>query len=345
MSVMTVLRRGLVSAAIPVAAAVVVAGAGPLASAQAAVGSPAHAAAPGLHKTARILLGSAGNVFSDSFTEAPNGALFYSLGSTVYVVRGNSARRVALHAGKPVIALAANASDLFVQTGLTVTEYSRSNDVRLRHWTLTSPRTPITSAGLCAVGGTLWSWTDWATDSSGFQFAKVSRIVTSSSAVHTVATQAYPGDMAANSTGLYYEGQRGSRGYLGHSTPSGVVRTRRQPAVDAPLALSGGAVDTLSFSNHVFINSYSASTLARRSSRRVSASDRSIADTGAGLLVLTQPCASQTCSSSTVSKLSVSHGTTSGTLRVPGAGILLSGPSAAVIEVSRGSMFLVRMAS
>lgn len=345
MSVMTVLRRGLVSAAIPVAAAVVAAGVGPLASAQAAAGSPARATAPGLHKTGRILLGPARNVFGHAFAEAPNGAVYFARGSTVEVVRGNAAPRIVVHAGAAVLALAANSSDFFVQTGLTVREYSRSTSASLRHWKLTSPVTPLTSAGLYAVGGTLWSWTDWATDSSGFQFAKVSRIKTSSSAVHKVATQAYPGDMSANATGLYYEGQRGPSGYLGHATPSGAVTTRRQSVVDAPLALSGGRVDLLSFGSNVAIDTYSPSTLARLSSSRVNGSDRSIAGTTVGLLVLTQPCASQSCPSASVSNLNAAHGTTSGKLGVPGAVILLAGPAAAVIQVSAGSMFLVRLAS
>lgn len=346
MSFPTALRRGLASAAVPAMAGLVIAGFGSLLpSAQAATSSPAMAAGPGLHKTARIALGSASSVFSDAFTEAPNGAVFYSRGSVVHVVDGTSAPHVALRAGRTVLALAANSADFFVQTGLRVTEYRRSNGQNLRHWTLTSPRTPLTSAGLIAVGGTLWSWTDWATDSSGFEFAKVARIETSASAVHVVATQAYPGDMAANSAGLYFEGQRGANGYLGHATPAGSVRRHQQTVVDAPLALSAGRVDLLSFRSHIFIDSYSGTTLARLSSRRVAGSDRSIADTGAGLLVLAQPCASISCASATVSELSVAHGTSSGTLGVPDADFLLPGPSAAVIEVSGGTMFLVRIAS
>jgi hypothetical protein len=348
MSIVTSVRKLLAPAAIPVAVGLALAG---LTSAQAAQAAPASAgsaagpAAPGLHATARIALGSATGVVNDIVTEAPNGAVFYSRGSVVYVVDGNSAPKVALHAGKKVIALAANASELFVQTGLRVTAYRRSSGAALRHWTLTSPVTPITSAGLYAVAGTLWSWTDWATDRSGFEFAKVSRISVAGSAVATVATQAYPGDMAADSTGLYFEGQRGSSGYLGHATPSGVVRRVKKPAtfLNAPLALAGGRVNLLSFGTHVYISSYRAATLALAFSKRVSASDRSIAGTVLGLLVLAQPCSGISCSSASISKLNAATGSTTGALGVPHAQLLLAGPSAGVIEVSHGTLYLVRV--
>jgi hypothetical protein len=81
--------------------------------------------------------------------------VFYSvLGG--HVQKGSAASRVALHAGRPVLALAASSSKLFVETGLTVTEYNRSGGAKVRHWTLTSPVTPITIAGLLVAGHTLW---------------------------------------------------------------------------------------------------------------------------------------------------------------------------------------------
>ena len=86
------------------------------------------------------------------------------------------------------MAVAANQTDLFVQTGLTVTEYRLSNGSKVKHWTLSSPVVPITSAGLLAVGGAVWSWTDWGTDESGFEYATVSRIVVSGSATHSSTT-------------------------------------------------------------------------------------------------------------------------------------------------------------
>lgn len=348
MSVIAVWKRGVASAVIPVIAGLTMVGAGAaLPAAQAAETAPAHAAAPALHGAPRIPLGSTSSIFKNIFTEASDGTVFYSRGSVVYVQKGASAAHVALHPGKAVLALAASSSDLFVETGLTVTEYSRSNGANLRHWTLTSPVTPITIAGLLVVGNTLWSWTDWGNDSSGFEFAKLSRINTTASAVHSVDSQVYPADMAANSSGLYFEDARGAAntGYLVHSTPSGTL-TARKGSVDAVLALAGGRLDQLSFHNngHQYIDSYSTSTLVRLSSAQVSDNDRVIAGTGLGLLVLNQPCAKVTCSSAAVSKLAT-NGSVTGTLTVPHAFYLLTGPSAAVVEVVGGQMYLVRLAS
>ena len=94
-------------------------------------------AAPALHGS-RIALGATTRLYGNAFTEAPNGAVFFSRGAVVYVVEGSHAPVVALHAAGAVLALGANDADLFVQTGLRVTEYGRAAGRQLRHWTLTS---------------------------------------------------------------------------------------------------------------------------------------------------------------------------------------------------------------
>jgi hypothetical protein len=249
------------------------------------------------------------------------------------------------------MAVAANSSALFVQTGLTVTEYSLPGVKKGKHWTLSSPVTPITSAGLLAVGNTVWSWTDWGTDQSGFEFATVSRISTGQSAAHVISKAAYPADMSANASGLYFESNstKASANFLNHVTPSGVVKARKLTAgVGAPLALSGGKVDLLVSSNHLTINTYGASSLTLLSSKKVSDNDTNIAGTSSGLLVMTLVCHGKNCSTPTVSvsNLNASTGTTSGAVKLPGAAILLPGPSAGVIEVNhvfKGNMTLQRL--
>jgi len=302
--------------------------------------------APALHATSTVALGSTGNIFKNIFTEAPDGTVFYSRGSVVYVQKGSSAPRVALHARKQVLALAANSAALFVQTGLTVTEYLRASGARVRHWTLTSPVKPITFAGLLVVGHTLWSWTDWGTDSSGFEFARVSRIKTTAVGVHVVSKQAYPVNMAANASGAFFEAARGPSGlvFLVHSTPSGVVHARRAPA--SPLALADGRLFELAFHNnaHQYIDRYSTTSLRLLSSARVSVNDRGIAGTGLGLIVLNAPCTRITCASATVSKLAA-NGSRTGTLTVAHAFSVLTGPKAVVVVFSAGHMSLVRLAS
>jgi hypothetical protein len=342
------LRSGLIASAVMPAIALAVAGL--VVAAPAARAAARTAAVPAVHGHT-ISLGATSNVFGDPFTEAPNGAVFFARGSVVYVVEGDKAPAIALHAGHTVLALAANSTDLFVQTGLLVTEYSRTGGAQVQHWTLTSPVTPVTSAGLYAVGGTIWSWTDWSTDESGFEYAKVSRIHTWSSAVHVVDTSAYPADMSADSAGLYFETEHGVNGYLGHANPTTSTVQLRKAPIDGPLALADGRVDELvsgSSSENVF--SYNARTLALVSSKKVPDKDAAIADTGLGLLVLAQGCDGFPCTSATVGKLNVATGGTWDALRTPGAYQLLTGPSAAVIEVSHlhgthADMFLVRISS
>lgn len=342
-------KRRIVSAIAPVAAGLMAAGSvASMPAAQAAQAGQAgqRAGIPAIHATATIPLGTTSNVFKNIFTEAPDRTVFFSKGSVVYVQKGGSAPQIALHAGQQVMALAATSSGLFVQTGLTVTEYLRSSGAKVRHWTLTSPVKPITQAGLIAVGSTLWSWTDWGTDSSGFEFARISRITTTAAAAHIVDKQAYPVDVAANASGLFFEDVRGpdSHGFLVHASPGGTLRARRAP-VNALLALAGGRLDQLTFhSGHQAIDSYSTSTLLRLSSARISDNDRMFAGTGLGLLVLNEPCPHLTCAAATVSKLATT-GAVSGTLTVPNAFSLLTGPQGAVVTDAGGHLALVRLGS
>lgn len=342
MSLRITRRAGIALAVLPALTGLVVAGAGVAAAAE---HQPARTVSPALVQDARIELFTTASIFKNVFTEAPNGNVFYSRGSVVYVVVRNTAPAVAEHAGGQVIALAANRADLFVQTGLTVTAYSRSTGAAVRHWTLTSPVTPITSAGLLAVGNTVWSWTDWATDESGFEYAKLSTFSATSAAVHTVDSMMYPGDWAAGTSGLYYEDVRGAGNvnHLAHVTPGGTLTTRAQPNADAPMALSGGRVDVLSFHNgHQNIDTYATTTLARLSTAHAANDDRAIAGTTAGLIALFQGCDELACLNATVSNLAV-NGNSSGALTVPRAFELLAGPSAGVIEVVNRHVFLVRV--
>jgi hypothetical protein len=342
MSIANVLRRGLAAAAVTATGLAVLAGAG-LPAAQAAPASPASPAArpASLHTTGpSVALGALGTTFNYDFSEAPNGSVYYSSGSTVYVVHGTSAPVVVLHASGHVFAVAANRTELFVDVGRKVTGYKLSNGVAgaaLRHWTLyTTLKT--TSVGLYVVGSNVWAWTDWATDESGFEYADVSRFKTSSGTVHKISNNAYPADMAANSSGLYFQ-QAIGLGRLTHVTPSGSVLRVRDINLDGPLALAGGRVELLAFhrNSHAYLDSYGAATLARKFSKRVSTNDIDIASTGAGLLMLSL--------SGKISQLNTANGATRSSVVVTDAATLVPGPSAAVLVVTGGNYFLVRLAS
>ena len=158
-------------------------------------------------------------------------------------------------------------------------------------WTLPSFATTITSAGLDPVGTTVWAFTDWATDESGFEFANVDRFSLSSPTVHRVAANnAYPADLAANSAGLYYEGMAGSGNYLFRALSSGSPRRHADVNIDAPLALAGGNVYLLAIhenqGGNTYLDAFRGSTLGPVFSERVSNHDTDIAGTGIGLLLV-----------------------------------------------------------
>src|SRR3984957_18998141 len=309
MSVMNVLRKAWPAVALTAAAGLAAAGlaiAPPARAAQAAQGAqgaqaaqaaqaastaPARCAVAGLHVTGKIDLGRLGPSFSYVLTEAPNGDVYYALGSVVYVVRGDHAPVAMLRASAPVLAVAATSADLLVDAGRTVSAYALRDGRLLRTWTLPRSLGPVTSAGLFPVGGTVWAYTDWATDESGFQYASVYRFGLSSSSVHVVsANNAYPADMAADSAGLYYEGISGSGDYLFHAPPSGALQRHGDLNIDAPLALAAGNVYLLAIhenqGGHSYLDGFRGSTLGALFSYRVADSDTDVAGTGAGLLLL-----------------------------------------------------------
>lgn len=328
MSVMNVLRRatgpavaGLAACGLLVAAA------------------PAQAAPAALHVSGTVSLGAVTSKFTYQFSEAPNGTVYYVKGSVVYAVRGTKHPAAVLHAGQTVLAVAATNTDVFVQIGRLVIEFKVSNTHRVRSWTLPKSPAALTSAGLYSVGSTLWSWTDWATDKSGFEFANVSRIGTSSPAVHVVSKNvAYPADMAANSSGLYYEATIGSKDYLIRVSPSGHVTRRVDKNIEAPLALAGARVYLLAFhqsSGKQFLDAFRGSNLHAVFSKQKSTQVYDIAGTGAGLLML---------QADKITRLSTVTGAVTGTLRLAHVVTLVPGPSAALITVRGGVASLHRLA-
>ena len=339
MSVMNVLRKGLPTATLPVVAGLVAVGLAIAPAAQAASTAPVQAASSGLHVTGKVDLGRLGSDFSYVLSEAPDGNIYYSRGSVVYLVKGDHAPVTALRASGRVLAVAVNSSDLFVDVGNKVSAYALSNGHRLRTWTLPSYAT-ITSAGLYTVGTTVWAFTDWATDESGFEYANVDRFSPSSPTVHRVsANNAYPADMAADSAGLYYEGIAGTGNYLYRALSSGSPRRHADVDIDAPLALAAGSVYLLGIhenqGGNTYLDAFRGSTLGPVFSKRVSNSDTDIAGTGIGLLML---------GAGKVSLLDTSNGHAGSVLSVPGAVALVPGPSAAVVMVSHSTTYLLRLA-
>ena len=340
MSVMNVLRKGLPAAALSVVAGLTAAGLAITPAAQAVSTAPARVASAGLHVTGKVDLGRLGNSFRYVLSEAPNGNVYYARGSAVYLVKGDHAPVPVLRASGPVLAVAATSSDLLVDVGSKVSAYALSNGRRLGTWTLPSSE-PVTSAGLYPVGSTVWAFTDWATDQSGFEYANVDRFSLSSPAVHRVsADNAFPADMAVGSAGLYYEGIAGTGEYVFRALPSGSLRRHADADIDAPLALAAGNVYLLAIhenqGGHTYLDAFRGSTLGTLFSARVFDNDTDIAGTGIGLLLL---------GAEKVSLLDTRNGHLGAALSVPGAVTLVPGPSAAVVALSHSTTYLLRLAT
>ena len=347
MSVGTVAARRVVTLAASGLVVVGVAAALPtgLPAAQAAPLAPAS-----LHVTGSVTLGKVSTSVTPAFGEAPDGAVYFSFGRKVYLVTGTKAPALRLTASGTVLAVAANATEVFVAVGRTVTAYQRSTGVRLRRWKLASPHPP-TSAGLYAIGNTVWAWTDWATDSSGFEFANVSRFSARSATVHKVSYGvAYP-VAAADASGLYFETvtAKGTNGYLEHATPAG--RTHRARDVNLPgvLALAGGRVEILAahFSHGkvgFYLDAYTEARLVRAFSRLVTKNYLDVARTAAGLLAIVG-CNGSPCSVK-VSQLSTATGATIRSVKVADAIAVLAGGQPTVIgyHAATKTYFLVRLA-
>ncbi len=341
MSLMNVARKARLAVALAAAASLGSAGlaAGSLATAPAA--HAASAAPAGLHVTGTIDLGRLGSSFGYVLSEAPNGDVYYAVGKVVYRVRGDHAPVAVLHASGLVLAVAATSADLLVDVGSKVSAYSLCDGRLLRGWHLPGSVAPATSAGLFPIKNTVWAYTDWATDQSGFEYANVYRFDLSSTAVHVVsANNAYPGDMAADSAGLYYQGitSGGTNGYLYRAAPAGSSLRHFDVNIDAPLALADGNVYLLAVHEnqgfHSYLDAFRGSTLGHLFSYRVSDSYTDVAGTGLGLLLL---------GGGKVSLVDPANGHSVAALSVPGAVTLVPGPRAVVVTVKGPTTYLVRL--
>jgi hypothetical protein len=337
MSVMNTLRR----AALPAGAALATMA---LALSGLVAVAPAQAAPATVTPLKTFDLGRLGSSFTYQFSEDPKGDAYYFRGSVVYEAKFNSGPRAILHVRGNVLAVAASTANVFVDVGRTVTEYRLSNHHKVRSWTL--PRSPgaPTSAGLFVVGSTVWAWTDWATDESGFQYASVSRFSTSRPAVHEVSkNNVYPADMAADSTGLYFQTVRtnGGNGFLVHVSPSGMTRNRLDMNLDAPVGLYRGDIYLLAIHEHqggkTYLDSFAETNLAPVNSAVESSKFTDIAGTGDGVFILGGGKVALVLTSFDYGQLGSQRG-------ISHAVILLPGPALGVITVSHSRTYLNWMA-
>ncbi len=283
---------------------------------------------------------------TSAFTQAPDGAVYYSAGRRIYLAGTPAAKVVARGT---VLALGATAAGLFAAVGQTVTEYRRTTGATVAAWTLRASYRKVAWAGLYPAGSRVWAITDDNCDTCGLEYGNVYWFSTSAAAVHRVsAGTAYPDFAAATRSGLYYQASTSAGSYLVRARP-GAARRAANSYLFGPPAVSGRTVALLlhHFGKHAgqYLYGYRAGSLQRIFTRHVPASERDIAGTGAGLLALLAACASYSCPTAKVSLLAAASGATISTVAVPDALSLLTGPSAVVLTYSGGTFRMERLAT
>jgi hypothetical protein len=300
-----------------------------------------------LSVTAKIDLGAFSAVALDeaAFAQAPNDTVYFSSGSVVKAVKGNAAPVVVAHAAGKVLALAATNSALYVEVGSTITEYALPGMAVHKKWSWPNPGAKPTTAGLFPEPAALWVWTDWATDQSGFEYALAIEISAGNS-LKFLDGRAFPGDMAANSTGLYYETVVGSKDYLANLANNG-TRNLSAPTKDsdAPLALSGGdlAVFPIKGAGVPYVDEFSTSTLSELHSSHLKVMTTAVVGTTSGVLAIEFPCHGYVCPSSRVVQVNPATGAETSGIVVPDAEHLLFGTHPSAVADTSGKAYLVRL--
>jgi hypothetical protein len=284
---------------------------------------------------------------TSAFTQAPDGAVYYSAGRRIYLAGTPAAKVVARGT---VLALGATAAGLFAAVGKTVTEYRRTSGATVAAWTLRASYRKLAWAGLYPAGSRVWAITDDNCDTCGLEYGNVYWFSTSAAVVHRVGTgTAYPDFAAATRSGLYYQASTSAGSYLVRARPDGAARRAANSYLFGPLAVSGRTVALLlhHFGKHAgqYLYGYRATSLQRIFTRHVPGSERDIAGTSAGLVALLAGCASYSCPTAKVSLLAAASGATISTVAVPDALSLLAGPSAVVLTYSGGTFRMERLAA
>ena len=96
---------------------------------------------------------------TSAFTQAPDGAVYYSAGRRIYLAGTPAAKVVARGT---VLALGATAAGLLAAVGKTVTEYRRTTGATVAAWTLRASYRKVAWAGLYPAGSRVWAITDRA---------------------------------------------------------------------------------------------------------------------------------------------------------------------------------------
>jgi hypothetical protein len=293
----------------------------------------------------QVRLGSAvATGYAQGISQSPTtNDVFYSEGAKVLVVKGHAAPVHFATAPAAVLATCATASALYVETAKAIRKYTLPGGSFVGTWALPSNLGPakVTSAGLADVGDHLWSWTDWATDESGYEYGSVVEFNTTTWSSRVLDREMVdPSDAAADAIGYFFlAGDRVVR-----VEPSGkVLESSKSPDnSDAPVAAMGGSVFlvTIRSNDRYYLDTYRASTMTRSSSVVVHATTYGLLGTANGLLGIH---AGTGHTATTVVTINPTSGAETHAVSASGATVLLDGTTVSVVAVIHGEMYLDRL--
>lgn len=292
----------------------------------------------------RVKLGSTvATNYALGITQSPtSNDVYFAEGKKVLVVKGHAAPIRFVTAPAKVLALCATAGDLYAQTATSVREYTLPGGHLVGSWGLPSGLAGATSAGMAVEGDHLWTWVDWATDESGYEYGAVVQYNTTTWS-HKVFDKGSvdPGDAAADAGGYFF--LAASR--VVRIEPNGRVleSSRTSDASDAPVAALGSSVyfvATREPRGNDYLDTYTISTMARRSSKAVRTSTYGLLGTPSGLIGI---YGGSSHSPSSVVLIDPATGQESHALRVSGAASLLYGTTLSAVVEIHGEMYLERL--
>jgi hypothetical protein len=245
-----------------------------------------------------------------------------------------------------VLGLGASSSDLYVVTPQALIAYSRPDGSQTGRWALTgSPATP-TSAGVVVGGnGDVWVWTDWATDSSGYEYAMMYAVLPGAAKADSVGTSVEPGTLTTDGTHAFF--LVASKNSLGASlieatpaAPGGSPAVSVQTAAPAPTQAIVGFSQSqvVLYSQPSSLYTYTPGSPGAAKVSTHAGLPVLVAGTSSGLLFLT---CSKECV--TVTQVNQATGASGSSVTIPANSNILLGPDPAVIGVESGHLHLVRL--
>lgn len=316
--------------------------------------SPAASSSPaapaGLKVSADISLGAAPAKGQPVFAEAPDGTVFYAAGPVVMVVEGDNAPAVAEHTGATVLGLGASASTLYVVTAKDLIAYGRTSGNQTGRWALTgSPGTPTTAGVAAGDDGTVWAWTDWATDQSGYEYATVYVVRAGTHTATRLSQTAEPGSLVTDGINAYFlqSSQDSQEASLVEWQDATGQDATGDPAANQSLAtFSQGRVVLYQAGSglHEYAPAASPGSGPRLSGfTRTAVTDPvGFAATSSGLLFLT--CTTAHCA--TLTQVSQTTGAEGQSVAIAGsdhAAWTMLGPAPAVVTSASGQLRLIRL--